>query len=451
MCSSEADALHREEVPRATIATGATIATIAMIGANHKNTPVALRERLSIAPNDLPAALERLRAVEGVAEAAVLSTCNRAELYTVLEELPTGDTGGGDVLDQAASALWEVEGVSLEEIRPSLYRHEGLSAARHLFEVACGLDSMVPGESEVLGQLKSAYLAAVDAGAAGTELSRLFQRAFKVAKDVRSRTGLSRRKLSVATVVVELAQKVFGSLSEARVVLVGAGEVAELMLQALAAEHAPVAVIANRSSESAERLASRYGGRAVGLDAVAQELAGADIIVASTAAPEPVVKARDMEAAVRARKGRPMLLVDLGVPRNIDPAAADLDGVILYNIDDLQEVVAANVAYRLEQADRARGFIEEEVRKYAAVLKAGEVSETIARLCAELERIGEDECRRSLGRLGDLTDEQRLEIARLAHRIVAKMLHSPITALKEEARRGKAAEMETWVRRLFGI
>jgi glutamyl-tRNA reductase len=428
---------------------GATAPTIAVIGANHRNTPIRLRERLSIPPGELPAALERVCAVEGVTEAVVLSTCNRAELYAALE-------GGREVLDQTASALWGARGVGLEEVGPSLYRHEGIEAARHLFRVACGLDSMVPGENEVLGQVRAAYLAAVDAGAAGAELSRLFQRTFKVAKDVRSRTGLSRRKVSVATVVVELAQKVFGSLKTARVLLVGAGEVAELALKALASENAPVTAVANRSVGSAERLAAQYGARAVPLDKVASELPGADILVASTAAGEPVITARDMEKVIPARRGRPVLLVDLGVPRNIEAAVADLGGVILYNIDDLQEVVSSNVAYRLEQAGRARALIDDEVEKYAAVLRTGEVSHTISELCSELSLIAEDECRRTLGRLGEmtdggLTDEQRQEVSLLAKRIVGKILHSPITALKEEARGGNGAEMDRWVRRLFGM
>jgi glutamyl-tRNA reductase len=427
--------------------------TIAVIGVNHRDTPIALRERLSILPAELPRVLALIREVEGVGEVVALSTCNRVELYLAGQAVPGAALPGGDeeVLERTASALCGAKGVELEDVGPSLYRFRGPEAVRHLLEVASGLDSMVPGENEVFAQVKAAYSAAVDAGTAGPEMRRLFQKAFKVAKDVRSRTGISRRKVSVATVVTDLARRVFGRLGEARVVLIGAGEMAGLCLNALVSEGARVAAVANRSLEKASHLTSRYGGEAATLEGAGAEISRADILVASTAAPEPILTAEHVKAAVRARRGRPMLLVDLGVPRNIDEGAADLDGVILYDIDDLQEVVTANMAYRLEQAGQAESLIAEEVRKFGALLKADEVTDTISRLCAELNLIGEDECRLALGRLGGLTEEQQREVSRMAHRIVRKLLHSPISALKEEARGGNGAEMNRWVRRLFGI
>ncbi len=415
-----------------------------VIGANHRSAPISVRERLSVAPAELPEMLARVGQVTGVREVALLSTCNRVELYTAAEP-------GQEVLDLVAAELCQAKGVGFGEVEPCLYRRDGLAAARHIFEVACGLDSMVPGENEVLGQLKAAYAAAARAGTAGPELSRLFQKAFKVAKDVRSRTGISRRKVSIGTVVADLAHKVFGSLGHVRVALIGAGEVAELVVKSLASEEAEIAVIANRSLESARRLCSAYGGEAITLESAGQEALGADILVTSVAAQGAVVARERVAGAARARRGRPMLLVDLGVPRNVSPEVADLDGVILYNIDDLQHVVETNVAYRLEQADQAEVLISEEVGKFAAQLRADEVAETISRLCSELTRVGEDECARALGRLGDLTDEQRREVGLMVHRIVRKLLHSPIEVLKEEARCGNGAEMEQSVRRLFRI
>jgi len=431
---------------------------VAVIGVNHVDTPISLRERLSVPPADLPEALRRVRSVEGVTQAVIVSTCNRVELYvSVVGE--GGGAGEGEgksegVLDRAARELCASRGVELEQVKDLLYRKEGPDAVRHLFEVACGLDSMVPGENEVFGQVKDAYLAAVDAGAAGTELSRLFQRAFKVTKDVRSRTGIARRNVSVGTVVADLARKVFGKLSGSEVVLVGAGEMAELVLKTLVSAAARPAVIVNRSVESARALASRYGGEAVGLGELEGAILRADILVTSAAASEPIVSAVHVGAAARARKGRPMLVVDLGVPRNVEGAAGDLDGVILYDIDDLQAVVAQNTAYRLEEADRAKTLVAEEVRKFAALARADDMSDSIVRLRAELKQIGESECRRTLARLGELSDEDRREleqeVTQMAERIVAKMLHSPIKALKEEARAGNAAEMEALLRRLFG-
>lgn len=415
-----------------------------VIGTNHKSAPISVRERLSVAPAELPQILARVGQVTGVREIALLSTCNRVELYAVTEP-------GREVLDLVVAELCGAKGIGFEEVESCLYRRDGLATARHIFEVACGLDSMVPGESEVLAQLKAAYAAAVAAGTAGPELSRLFQKAFKVAKEVRNRTGIARRKVSIGTLVADLARRVFGSFDHVRVALIGAGEVAELVVKSLSSEEAEIAVIANRSLERARRLCSVYGGKAIALESAGQEALGVDILVTSVAAQGAVVASERVAEAARARKGRPMLIVDLGVPRNVSPEVADLDGVILYNIDDLQHVVETNVAYRLEQADQAEVLISEEVSKFAAQLAADEVRETISRLNSELTRVGEEECARALGRLGDLTDGQRREVGLLTHRIVRKLLHSPIEVLKEEAHRGNGAEMERSVRRLFRI
>ena len=289
--------------------------TIAVIGVNHRDTPISLRERLSIPPAELPEVLARIREVEGVGEVVALSTCNRVELYAALGNRDE------EVLERTASTLCGTKGVGLEDVEPSLYRHWGPEAVRHLFEVASGLDSMVPGENEVFAQVKAAYSTAVDAGTTGSELSRLFQKAFKVAKDVRSRTGISRRNVSIATVVTDLARRVFGRLGEAAVrtpgrrdlratvVLVGAGEMAGLTLDALVSEGARVAAIANRSLGKASGLTSRYGGEAVTLEGAGGEVSRADILVAAVslngAAPPPVITAEQMKTAVRARVGDP--------------------------------------------------------------------------------------------------------------------------------------------------
>ncbi len=270
-------------------------------------------------------------------------------------------------------------------------------------------------------------------------------------KDVRSRTGISQRRVSVATIVTDLAKKIFGKLDRARVALVGAGNMAELTLKALVAEKALVTVIANRSPAAAEELASCYGGKATGLDALDSEALAADVVVASAASPEPIISAESVGNAARARRGRPMLMVDLGVPRNIEPEASDVADVILYDMDDLKNVVAENVAYRLEQADQARALISEEVMKFASLLRADSASTAIAKLSETFRRVGEDECSRALGRLGELSDEQRHELAHMAQRIVGKMLHPPITALKDEARQGNGKETEEMIRRIFGL
>jgi glutamyl-tRNA reductase len=411
----------------------------------HRETPLAIRERLAVPRGELTCLLECVRAVDGIEEAVALSTCNRVELYLALA--PAAD--GAPAL--AAEAFCSARGVRLEEAEPTLYQHRGMGAVRHIFEVACGLDSMVPGENEVFGQIKTAYADAADAGSVGAELSRLFQRAFRVAKDVRSRTGIARRRVSIATVVVDLAGRVFDDLSDAKVTLVGAGEMAELALQALVSAGAPVAMVANRSTGAAEKLVSQHGGEAVGLDRVGEAALGADILVASTSARGFVVSADHIKAAVRARRGRPMLLVDLGVPRDIDPAVSGLDGVIIYDIDDLQSVVTENIAYRLEEADRAKAMIAEEVRKFSAVMDVDDVAETITRLSKELDLISESESRRALGRMGALTEAQQRELDMMARRIARKILHSPIRALKESARNGRGEEMRKAVRWLFGL
>jgi glutamyl-tRNA reductase len=416
-----------------------------VVGASHRKTPLALREKLSITNGELTTVLGRLHTLEHVSEVAVVSTCNRVEVYAV------GDGAGSDIAPEIIATLCEAKHIDRASAIPAFYFHCGAEAIRHLFRVVCGLDSMVPGENEVLGQVKAAYLSAVEAETVDASLSRLFQRAFNVAKDVRTTTEIAKRKVSVATLVADLSKRVFDDLARTSAAMIGAGHMAELTLKVLAGERVNVAVVANRSTESATRLAEPYGARVISLDEIRVKALDVDIIISSTSAPEPFITPTLMLDAIRARKGRPMLLVDLGVPRNIDPAVGKMDGAILYDIDDLQRVVSANVAYRLEQAEMASAIIETSVGDFTESLHIDSVAETISDLCAELERISADECDRALGRLADLSEDQRGEVSQMAHRIVNKILHTPIAALKDTARTGDGHLMQRSARKLFGL
>jgi glutamyl-tRNA reductase len=404
-----------------------------LVGLSHQSTPIAVRERAFL-PLSEAAALARELAADG--EAVCLSTCNRTELYLV----------GPDAEERALAALTRVSGLPEEELQGVVYRLRDEAAALHLFRVAAGLDSMVPGEGEILGQVREAY----EAGAPGAILDRLFRQALHAGKKARAETAIGESPASVSSAAAALAQQVFGDLDGCRVLLVGAGHVAELTARSLAARGASIAFVANRSPQRAHELAGRFGAEAIRLEEAADRLAGVDVLLSATGSPERTLTRGHVEAALRDRKGRPLFLIDLAVPRNLDPEIHEVDGCFLYDIDDLESVVAAGLAGRRREAARAEAIVATEAERFRAWHASREVVPEIASLRAWAEEIRAAELERARARLG-LSDDQHAAVESVTAQIVAKLLHLPTVRLKEAAAGANSGSYAEAVRHLFGL
>jgi glutamyl-tRNA reductase len=399
-----------------------------------------VREALSFARDALPGALVRLKREAGLSEVMILSTCNRVEVYAA----------GGAFEAQTIASILRAHACARGRVVPILDQHVGEAAVRHAFRVSAALDSMVLGEAQILGQLKDAYQAADDAGTLGPVLGALRQHTVAAAKRVRTETGIGRHAVSVSHVAVELARKVFGDLEGRRVLLVGAGKMSRLAAGRLAREGARATVL-GRTFAHTEELAAMLGGRAAGLEDLRHELAQADIVITSTGAPGLVVHRADVEAARAARGGRPLFLIDIALPRDVDPAVRDLSGVFLYDLDDLRAVAEANLRERQRDAAAAEALVEREV---GAFLDAHRSRRAVPLLVALRER--GDEIRRAemakvRPRLGPLTPEQERALDAATAAIVNKLLHTPTVCLKELARAGQSEEQATLVRRVLGL
>jgi glutamyl-tRNA reductase len=400
---------------------------LVLVGTSHHRAPVELRERVALDRERAAALAARL------GEAVVLSTCNRTELYVAADD-------ADDAEQEAVAAL-----VALEpEVEPALYRLRDEAAALHLFRVAAGLDSLVPGEGEILGQVRAAY----EDGAPGPLLDRLFRHALHAGKKVRTETAIAESPASVSAAAAALAEQVFGDLDDRSILLIGAGKVSDLAARTLLSRGARIVTVANRSSGRAEELAARVGAEAVPLDELEQHLAAADVVVSSTSATGYVL---DRATVERVRRGRPLLLIDLAVPRDLDPSIHELDGCYLYDIDDLEAVVAETLTGRRREAQRAESIVAsqaDEFRKWQASL---EVVPAIASLRARADEIREAELKRAESRLGQLTDAQRQAVEAMASRIVDKLLHLPTVRMKQAAAAADGVIYAETVRHLFGL
>lgn len=399
---------------------------IVVVGLSHRTAPVELRERLSFAGSSLQEALRQIKAYPAIRGCAVLSTCNRTEVYAATLEIDEGLSAVWDFLSRWAQ-------VDISEIKNFTYSHTLCDAVRHLFRVASGLDSMLLGETEILGQVRSAYQEARAGEATNRVLNTLFQQAIVVGKRVRTETGIDQSAVSVSYAAVELAKRHLGDLNNCQVLLIGAGKMSELSAQYLVAHGVSSIIISNRSFERAKVMAGQMGGRAVKFNELPQSLETADIVLSCTAAPHVVVKAADLERAMVKRRGRPVLIIDLAVPRDIETAAGELAGVILYDIDDLGTVVDQNLAARKQAALAAEGIIEEELTGFMSWLGTQYVVPTIAALKQRGEEIKEHELKRALNRLEKLSEHDRKVISALAGSIVNQILHTPVTQLKSYA------------------
>lgn len=396
---------------------------LSIFGINHRSAPVSLRERVAFSEADLPAALRGLRAAGGVLEAAILSTCNRTELYCVV-----------DTADNVAPVDWLLahHRAAAHDLRPFLYHHPETEAVRHALRVACGLDSMVLGEPQILGQLKTAYQTASDSGTVGRVLNKLFQHAFHVAKKVRTDTAIGNSPVSVAFAAVRLAQQIHGDLRACTALLIGAGDTIELTAHHLTCQRLGRLLIANRTLERAQILASRFGGYAMPLTDLPRHLAEADIVISSTAARLPVLSRTMVAGAMQARRHRPMFLVDLAVPRDIEAAVAELEDLYLYTIDDLQTVVTENLRSRQAAAVQAQEIIDLEAQRFLEWLEQRDAVELIQ----QLRRRAEHECDELLSRaLHQLQQGEPPQAAlrQLAHALTNRLLHGPTIRLKDAA------------------
>jgi glutamyl-tRNA reductase len=415
--------------------------TFQLIGVNHKTAPVEVRERLAVPESRLPEALKRFTRHPGVEEGLILSTCNRVELLARTQKL------GAD-LRGFLGEYFQMERAAFE---PHLYEFQEKDAVRHLFRVTSSLDSMVIGEAQILGQVKEAYATARAVGAVQTQLDQLLTRAFAVAKRVRTETAVGSSAVSVASVAVELAKKIFGSLQGKQVYLVGAGKMSELAARHLLAHGAGSIFVANRTYDRAIRLAQEFNGQAIEFRQLYETCDRADIVITSTGAPHAIFRREHGEMFLSRRKNRPMFFIDIAVPRDVDPEMNKLDGIFVYDIDDLQQGVATHVADRSKEAERADEIIASEVEKFHARLQTLDVVPTIVSLQDHLETIRQAEIDRVRGRLGQLSPEQELAIEKLTHGIVNKIMHTPISTLKTAARESEATTVIDLVRRLFNL
>jgi glutamyl-tRNA reductase len=413
------------------------------IGVSHKTAPVEIRERLALPDARAAEFVRDLRGGADVHEAVAISTCNRTELYLVVGDPVEAES-------KALSMLASKAGIRPTELTSAIYSHRNCDAARHLYRVAAGLESMIVGEAEVQGQVKRAYEAALAKETTGALTNHLFKAALATGKRVRTETAIGERQLSLPAVAVALAREELGALDGQEVVVIGTGETSELTARALANSGGRTVFVANRRRDRAISLAKRYGGTSVTFDELPRALERADIVVAATASPHLLLEARELTAVMDARPGKPLLLVDLAVPRDIDASCADIDGVSLYDIDDLQAVIARNRKVRQAEARKAEGIIEEEIQHFATWLGSLEVRPTIVALRARATEIAEQVIQENDGKWESASPRDRARIDALARAIVNRLLHDP-TARMKEMRDDRVHARMALVRDLFGL
>jgi glutamyl-tRNA reductase len=413
---------------------------ISLIGVNHKSTPLEVREKVALT-NGYEETLNRLRDEEAH-EYYVLSTCNRVELIWVSEDTAESTPRMLRFLfgDAVASADWD--GYS--------YIYHDQEAVAHLFKVSASLDSMVVGEAQILGQIKEAYRYASQYGCTGPLLNKLLHKSFSVAKRVRSETGIGSAAVSISSAAVELARKIFGNLGDKKVLLIGAGEMAELAAEHLLGQGVEGITVANRTLSRAVALAKRFNGSASSLEELAEQIETVDIIVSSTGSSELILRSDDVRPLMKVRKNRPLFFIDIAVPRDLDPELNEIENVFLYDIDDLSQVVQMNRSEREKEAVKAERIVEEETLKFAQWQDGLTITPTISALRKKADRICSSEVSRTLARM-DLSDSERQKVEKLAQSITAKMLHDPLQFLKSEScRKGDDSKIDM-VRTVFGL
>jgi glutamyl-tRNA reductase len=417
------------------------------IGVSFRTAGLALRERLALAPSAASALLARFGCGRetrpaGVSELVILSTCNRLELYAA-----GGDCGAETLVGMIADAT----GVSAAELRPALYTLSGREAVRHLCRTAAGLDSMVIGESQILGQVASAYSAAIGHGAAGHMMATLFSGAIRAGRRARAETAINRNPATVSSVAVKLVGDALGDLARASVLVIGSGEMAELAVSALRHRGAADICVISRTREHADRLSARFGGRAMAFERLQDALTEADVVIASTAAPHQVVTRDMVVAAMSCRPNRPLAIVDIAVPRNVEPSVASVSGVTYHDLDDLQRHVAENLVERASEIPRVEALVDEEAADCAAGLRQLDVLPLIADLRTHTDEVRRSALERARRRFAHLSEDDRASIEAFSESLVNRLFHEPMVTLRREAQDGQVAGYAMALRHLFGL
>jgi len=417
---------------------------IVIIGLNHKTAPIELRERLAFSENEIYPALDGLISGTAVEEAVLLSTCNRVEAIIASDD-------AAEAIAAAKAFLSEFRDVPANRLENAFYAHNGDTAVRHLFRVASSLDSMVVGEPQILGQVKDAYRAASEKGASGPVLNKLMHRTFSVAKRVRTETGIGDHAVSISYAAIELGRKIFGTLNEKTVLLVGAGEMAELAVEHLVRSRVRKVYVANRTFESGLELANRFKGEAIRFDEVKSHLQRADIIISSTGSPDYTVTYGQVKASMRLRRNRPVFFIDIAVPRDIDPQINQLTNAYVYDIDDLQNVIEENIDDRKRAALRGERIIDKAVIQFREWCDSLDTVPTIKALREKAETIANTEVEKTLRTLDHLSNEEASAIRRMAEALVNKLLHDPVVSLKNSGKLTTKAAFLDITRKLFNL
>jgi glutamyl-tRNA reductase len=414
------------------------------VGLNHKTAPIEMREKLFFPADKIGEALKRLLKTYDVNEGVIISTCNRVEVLGVANEIEKGTW-------EIKRFLAEYHEIPLEELDEYLYVHTGEDAVRHSFRVASSLDSMVMGEPQILGQVKDAYSLAVHNDTAGVIMNKLFHKTFSVAKRIRTETKIGSSAVSISFAAVELAKKIFGDLTGKSTMLIGAGEMAELAARHLLSSGVREIILTNRTYEKAVDMARDFNGTAIMFREFPHFLKNVDIVIASTAAPKFIIRPDEVHDVMKERKQRPMFFIDISVPRNIDPLVNNIDNAYVYDVDDLQGVVQANLKERAKEASEAEAIIEEEIGTFYRWIKSLDVVPTIIALRNSLENIRKAELEKAASQLEALSDKDQKTLDAMTRAIVNKILHNPITHLKKESDKIEGDLFIDAVRRLFDL
>lgn len=397
---------------------------IIVVGLSHKTASVDIREKVAFSPNSIEKPLHELVALDGIVEGVIVSTCNRVEIYAT-----TRDIAGG--IARIRRFMADYHHLAHDLLEPHLYSYHGEEAIRHVFRVASSLDSMVVGEPQILGQIKTSYGYAAEYKSSGIILNRFLHKAFSVAKRVRTETKIASSAVSVSFAAVELARKIFGSLTDKTVLLIGAGEMCELAARHFLTNGAKGVMVTNRTFERAQKLADEFNGEALPFEELFLHLHKADIVLTSTGAPHAIITPPDLEEVIKRRRMRPMFLIDIAVPRDIDPAVNEMDAVYLYDMDDLQQVVAANLEGRMQEADKAEAIIAEEIIQFYKWVGTLEVTPTIVALRNRFEELRKAELERTLAGWKDAPPDAEKRLDALTSAFMNKLLHQPTMVLKK--------------------
>ncbi|WP_082661627.1 glutamyl-tRNA reductase [Terracidiphilus gabretensis] len=413
---------------------------LGVFGVNHKTAPIELRERIAISRDDLASVTRALASVPGVAECMIVSTCNRVELITAL--IPAADHQDNNISPDLTAFLRDQFNLGPNSLEGHVYQHSGKQAVRHLFRVASSLDSMVIGEPQILGQVKEAFSVARESGTIGGQLDHLLQSTFAAAKKVRTETEIGSSSVSIASVAVELARRIFGSLNGRTVFLVGAGKMSELAARHLVQQGAGTVLVTNRTAERAHKMAEPFNARVIPFDQLHEAAAEADIVITSTGSPHAIFRKEHGTKYLQKRRNRPMFFIDIAVPRDVDPAVNKLEGLFVYDIDDLQQVAASHLDERSREAADAEALIAREVERFHERQRAVSAAPAIVALQKQAEELRQSEIKRALSRLGPLTPDQLEAVEALTRGLVNKFLHPPMQALKQAARDNDATRLD---------